>query len=74
MNMEIEGKVEYFDIGTGAWGIVTDTDLQYEIYQPAPEAILQEGIKVRVTVKVRDDVMTLAAIGDVVEILEFHII
>ena len=72
MNIQIAGTVEYIDIGTGTWAIVTDTDEQYEIWQP--EAILQEGLKVRVTAKVRDDVMSMAAIGDVIEIEDFHIL
>lgn len=73
MKIKIAGTVEYIDIGTGTWAIVTDTDEQYEIWQPAPEAILQEGLKVTVTAKVRDDVMTMAAIGDVIEIEDFQI-
>jgi len=73
MNIKIAGTVEYIDIGTGTWAIVTDTDEQYEIWQPAPEAILQEGLKVTVTAKVRDDVMSFAAIGDVLEIEDFQI-
>ena len=72
MNIQVVGTIEYIDIGTGTWAIVTDTDEQYEIWQPAPEAILQEGLKVKVTAKVRDDVMTMAAIGDVLEIEDFQ--
>jgi len=74
MNIKIVGKVEYIDIGTGTWAIVTDSDEQYEIWQPAPEAILQEGLKVSVTAKIRDDVMSMAAIGDVIEIEDFQIL
>ena len=74
MNIEIIGTIEYIDIGTGSWAIATDTDERYEIWQPAPEAILQEGLKVKVTGKVRDDVMSMAAIGEVVEIADFHLL
>jgi len=73
MNIKIAGTVEYIDIGTGTWAIVTDTDEQYEIWQPAPEAILQEGLKVTVTAKVRDDVMSFAAIGEVLVIEDFQL-
>ncbi len=73
MNIKIAGTVEYIDIGTGTWAIVTDTDEQYEIWKPAPEAILKEGLKVTVTGKIRDDVMSFAAIGDVIEIEDFQI-
>jgi hypothetical protein len=72
MNIQIVGTVEYIDIGTGTWAIVTDTDEQYEIWQPAPEAILQEGLKVKVNAKIRDDVFTMSAIGDVLEIEDFQ--
>jgi hypothetical protein len=74
MNIEIVGTIEYIDIGTGTWAIATDTDEQYEICQPVPEAILQEGLKVKVMAKVRDDVFTMAAIGDVIEIEDFQIL
>ncbi len=74
MNIQIAGTVEYIDIGTGTWAILSDTDEQYEIWQPAPEAILQEGLKVTVTAKIRDDIMSMAAIGDVIEIEDFHIV
>jgi hypothetical protein len=74
MNIKIAGTVEYMDIGTGTWAIVTDIDEQYEIWQPAPKAILQKGLRVKVIAKIRDDVMSFAAIGDVVEIEDFRIL
>ncbi|MBD2189353.1 hypothetical protein [Pseudanabaena mucicola] len=74
MDIQVDGKIEYIDMGTGTWALVTDTDEQYEIWQPAPEAILQEGLKVQVTAKVRDDVMTMAMIGDVIEIKDFQLL
>jgi hypothetical protein len=73
MNIQIIGTVEYIDIGTGVWALVTD-DEQYEIWQPAPDAILQELLNVKVTGKIRDDVMSMAAIGDVLEIADFEIL
>jgi len=73
MNIQIVGTIEYIDIGTGTWALVTDTDEQYEIWQPAPQSILQEGLKVSVTAKIRDDVMSMAAIGDVIEVEDFQV-
>jgi hypothetical protein len=57
MNIQIVGTVEYIDIGTGTWAVITDTD---------------EGLKVKVNAKIRDDVFTTAAIGDVLEIEDFQ--
>ena len=73
MNIQIVGTVEYVDIGTGAWAIATDTDQQYEIWQPAPSQLLQDGLKVSVTAKIRDDVMSMTMIGDIIEVLDFQI-
>jgi hypothetical protein len=73
MNIQIVGTVEYVDIGTGAWAIATDTDQQYEILQPAPSELLQDGLKVSVTAKIRDDVMSMAMVGDIIEVLDFQI-
>jgi hypothetical protein len=74
MDIQVDGKIEYIDMGTGTWALVTDTDEQYEIWQPAPEAILQEGLKVQVTARIRDDVMTMAMIGEVIEIKDFQLL
>jgi hypothetical protein len=74
MNIQIVGTVEYVDIGTGAWAIIdNNTDQQYEILQPAPSELLQDGLKVSVTAKIRDDVMSMAMIGDIIEVLDFQI-
>ena len=78
MNIKITGTVEYVDIGTGSWVIFADTeqqtDQQYEIWQPAPQEILQDGLKVSVTAKIRDDVMSMAMLGDIIEILDFQVL
>lgn len=74
MNIQIVGTVEYVDIGTGAWAIIdNNTDQQYEILQPAPSELLQDGLKVSVTAKIRDDVMSMAMVGDIIEVLDFQI-
>ena len=78
MNIKIIGTVEYVDIGTGSWAIVADneqeTDQQYEIWQPAPQQLLEDGLKVSVTAKIRDDVMSMAMLGDIIEILDFQVL
>ncbi len=78
MNIKIIGTVEYVDIGTGSWAIASDTDQQtdqqYEIWQPAPPQILKDGLKVSVNAKIRDDVMSMAMLGDIIEILDFQVL
>ncbi|MDX2254152.1 MAG: hypothetical protein NW214_01415 [Pseudanabaenaceae cyanobacterium bins.39] len=71
--MQITGTVEYIDIGTGTWAIATSDGTQYEIWQPAPTELLQEGLRVKVSAQMRDDVMSIAAIGDVIEIKSFQV-
>jgi len=74
MNIQIVGTVEYVDIGTGAWAIAADSDQQYEILQPAPSELLQDGLKVSVTATIRDDVMSMAMLGDIIEVIDFQVL
>ena len=47
----------------------------YQAHEQA-QALPEQGqlVKVSVTAKIRDDVMTMAAIGDVIEIEDFHLL
>ncbi|NEO25637.1 MAG: hypothetical protein F6K03_01735 [Kamptonema sp. SIO4C4] len=66
------GKIEYRGVGLGAWALVTDTGETYELQNP-PHSLQQEGAKVKVDGKVRDDVMTVAMIGPVFEVDSFEL-
>ncbi|PZD73123.1 hypothetical protein C1752_02793 [Acaryochloris thomasi RCC1774] len=73
MSMQIEGTLKYQNIGVGAWSLVS-SDETYELYQ-APEALqLAEGAQVTVTGQVREDIMTLAMIGPVLEVEDYQIL
>jgi hypothetical protein len=74
MSVTVQGKIERRDIGTGAWALVADDGQSYEIYQGAPSALLKPGQTVKVDGEVRDDVMTMAAIGPVLEVKSFEAI
>lgn len=71
--MKIAGTIERKDIGVGAWALVAESGETYEL-KDAPSALCQNGIKVKVEGKIRDDVMTLAAIGPVLEVKSFEAI
>jgi len=68
---EIEGTIEKKGFGWGTWALVTPAGETYELYEPVPE-LQQSGMKVAVTGKVREDIMTLAAIGPVLEVESFE--
>ncbi len=71
--LTVEGTVQNVQIGLGAWSLVTEQGDTYEIYQP-PTQLLQPGLNVKVQGQIRDDVMTVAMIGPVLEVLSFEII
>jgi hypothetical protein len=58
----------------GTWALVTSSGEQYELLQPVPQELLQEGMQVTVTGEIRDDVMTIAAIGPVLAVQQFQAI
>lgn len=74
MNVSVEGKIERKGFGPGTWAIVGNNGQSYEIYQGAPTSLLKSGQKVKVTGKVRDDIMTLAMIGPVLEVQTFEVL
>lgn len=71
--MTITGTVKRFSMGTGTWGIAADDGTTYEL-QDAPPELLQAELKVKVEGRLREDVMTLAAIGPVLEVDSFETI
>ncbi len=72
--IKLKGTIRYIDMGIGTWALVTDSGEQYELMQPALSHLLQEGLKVSVTGTIRDDVMTIAAIGSVLAVQEFQMV
>ncbi len=72
--MIIEGKIQRIEMGTGTWALVTANGETYEIDRGAPKAMLQKDLQVRVEGEVREDVMTMAAIGPVLAVTSFEAI
>ncbi|WP_036481706.1 DUF5818 domain-containing protein [Myxosarcina sp. GI1] len=65
--MTVTGKIEKKGFGFGTWALVTDDGTTYELKDP-PEELKQESIRVEIEGKTREDVMTIAMIGPVLEI------
>ncbi|MBW4668886.1 MAG: hypothetical protein KME60_16050 [Cyanomargarita calcarea GSE-NOS-MK-12-04C] len=72
MSITLTGTIQHRDIGTGAWALVTDEGVTYEILRGADKNLLKVGQKAKVTGQVREDVMTVAMIGPVLEVKSFE--
>ncbi len=72
MSITLEGTIQHVPMGTGTWALETANGEQYELHQNTPQELLQAGQKVKVEGQIRDDVMTLAAIGPVLEVSNFE--
>ncbi|MCP2728060.1 hypothetical protein [Limnofasciculus baicalensis] len=73
MSIQIKGVVEHKDIGVGVWALVADSGETYELMD-APDELHKPNLKVQVTGLIRDDVMTLAMIGPVLEVNSFEVL
>ncbi|MBL1211456.1 hypothetical protein [Geminocystis sp. GBBB08] len=67
--IKITGIIKYQDIGVGVWTLVSESGETYELYKPS-ESIRQDGLKVRVEGKIRDDIMSMAMVGKILEIIK----
>jgi hypothetical protein len=74
MSITVTGKIEHRNIGLGAWALVTDEGQTYQISKSADKALLKSGQKAKVTGQVRDDVMTTAMIGPVLEVKSYEVL
>ena len=74
MSITVTGTIEHRDIGAGAWALVSGEGVTYEILRGADKKLLKSGQKVKVTGQVREDVMTAAMIGSVLEVKSFEVI
>jgi hypothetical protein len=72
--MKVEGTIERIEMGTGTWALVAEDGQTYELTSDAPKALLKADLKVKVEGKIRDDIMTLAAIGPVLEVTDFQVL
>ena len=74
MSLTVEGTIQRSPMGTGTWALVTHDGSTYEILKGAPKELLQAGLQVKAKGQVREDVMTIAMIGPVLEVKSFEVI
>ncbi len=74
MSITVTGTIQTSDMGPGTWALVTDNGVTYELQKGAPKELLKPGLKVKVQGQVREDIMTLAMIGPVLEVKSFEIL
>ncbi len=73
MIIEILGKVERQDLGLGTWAFRTNKGELYELLN-APTDLLQTRELVKLRGQIHPDMMTIAMIGPVLEVLSFEAI
>jgi hypothetical protein len=71
MKVKLTGQVKWQDIGMGAWSFVSDDGETYELLDPSADLTQSQG-KVTVEGVIREDVMTTAMIGPVLEVTTFE--
>lgn len=73
MSISVTGQVRRIEMGMGTWAIVSDSGRTYELLNP-PKELAKPNLNVRVTGQVREDVMTTAMIGPVLEVSSFEVL
>ena len=71
MSITIIGTVKKQDFGPGTWALTTEAGQTYELKDP-PQDLCQCQGKVQVKGQIRDDVMSFAMIGPVLEVNSFE--
>ncbi|MDV3002016.1 MAG: hypothetical protein N5P05_003622 [Chroococcopsis gigantea SAG 12.99] len=71
MSTIVTGYVERKELAGGAWALKSDAGKTYELMNP-PADLTATKDKVKVTGNIRGDVMTIAMIGPVLEVIAFE--
>jgi hypothetical protein len=73
VSIKVKGRIDKKGFGFGTWALVAEDGQTYELYQPAEE-LCQKAIEVEITGKIREDVMTISMIGQVLEVESYTIL
>jgi len=67
----VTGTIEKREVGIGAWALVTNEGTTYELRNP-PQGLCQPQQRAKVTGTIRNDVMSIAMIGEILEVDSFE--
>lgn len=70
--IEVIGKVSRSNLGIGAWVLRSNEGKTYELKDAPADLCAVQG-QVKVIGQIRDDVMTLAMVGPVLQVISFEI-
>jgi hypothetical protein len=72
MSISVKGVIQRKGFGTGTWALDAEDGKSYELHN-APSDLQQAGLKVSIAGKIRDDVMSFAMVGPILEVENFAI-
>ena len=70
--MKVRGKMTLKGFGFGVWALVTHEGKTYEL-KNYPHELEQEALEVEIEGNIREDIMTMAMIGPVLEVTAYQI-
>lgn len=73
MSINVTGIVAHKGMGTGTWALVTESGETYEL-KNTPTELQKSDLKVKVEGEIKEDVMTLAMVGPVLEVKAFEVL
>ena len=68
----VNGTARFFDFEGGFWAVRGDDDVTYDPLGGLPEDFRQEGLRVHLRARVRDDVGSFHMAGPIVDIVEIR--
>ena len=71
--MQVKGTIKYQALGMGAWTLIADNGKTYELSDP-PSGLKQDNLSVIIQGKIRNDIMTIAMVGDILQVISFEIL
>lgn len=71
--MTVTGVIQRKGFGTGTWAIDAEDGKTYELHKP-PKDLQKAGLKVKVGGEIRDDVMSFAMVGQILEVKTFELL
>jgi hypothetical protein len=71
MNITATGVIQRKGFGTGTWALDAEDGKTYELHD-LPAELQQAGLKVKIEGQIREDVMSFAMIGQILEVKSFE--